>query len=86
MIITLDHVEKAKAGSRTVQKALALLGSSPEESIMIGDNYHDIMAGQNAGTKTAGVAWSVKGREYFEQYNPDYILEKMSDLFTILEG
>lgn len=86
VIIALDHVEKAKPDPEPVQKALALLGSSPEESIMIGDNYHDILSGQNAGTKTAGVAWSAKGREHLEQYNPDYILEKMSDLITILEG
>ncbi|MGE8080585.1 pyrophosphatase PpaX [Peribacillus loiseleuriae] len=86
VIITLDHVEKAKPDPEPVQRALALLGSSPEEAIMIGDNYHDILSGQNAGTKTAGVAWSAKGREHLEQYNPDYILEKMSDLITILEG
>lgn len=85
VIIALDHVEKAKPDPEPVQKALALLGSSPEESIMIGDNYHDILSGKNAGTKTAGVAWSAKGREHLEQYNPDYILEKMSDLITILE-
>lgn len=85
VIITLDHVEKAKPDPEPVQKALALLGSSPEEAIMIGDNYHDILSGQNAGTKTAGVAWSAKGREHLEQYNPDYILEKMSDIITILK-
>ena len=32
---------------------------------MIGDNYHDIVGGKNAGVRTAGVAWSAKGEAIF---------------------
>lgn len=51
---------------------------------MVGDNHHDVEAGKNAGTKTAGVAWSIKGREYISSHNPDYLLETMSDLLPIV--
>jgi len=83
-IITLDDVERAKPDPEPVFKALAELKSTPQETIMVGDNHHDILAGKNAGTKTAGVAWTIKGREYLEQYQPDYMLEKMSDLLAIV--
>jgi pyrophosphatase PpaX len=86
VVIGLDDVEKAKPDPEPVLKALDLIGSVPEEAIMVGDNHHDILAGQNAGTKTAAVAWSLKGREYLAQFNPDYMLETMPDLLTILEG
>ena len=52
---------------------------------MVGDNHHDILAGKHAGTKTAGVAWTIKGREHLAKYEPDFMLEKMSDLLSILE-
>jgi pyrophosphatase PpaX len=84
VIVALDHVEKAKPDPEPIFNALAQLESTPEETIMVGDNYHDILAGKNAGTKTAGVAWSIKGREYLEQYNPDYIFDEMSDLLKVL--
>ncbi|TXC91045.1 pyrophosphatase PpaX [Metabacillus litoralis] len=84
VVVTLDDVENAKPHPEPVLKALEQLGSSPEEAIMVGDNHHDIEAGKNAGTKTAGVSWSVKGREYISSYKPDYILEKMSDLLPIV--
>jgi pyrophosphatase PpaX len=84
VIVALDHVEKAKPDPEPIFKALEQLGSKPEEAIMVGDNYHDILAGKNAGTKTAGVAWAVKGRDYIANYEPDYILENMADLLTIL--
>jgi len=86
VVVTLDDVEKAKPDPEPVFTALKLLGSTPEEAIMVGDNYHDILAGQRAEARTAGVAWSAKGSVYLEQFNPDYMLETISDLLNILEG
>jgi pyrophosphatase PpaX len=83
-IITLDDVDHSKPHPEPVQKALAKLGSTPEQAIMVGDNSHDIEAGQNAGTKTAGVSWAVKGKEFLQKYNPDFMLEHPSDLLEIL--
>ena len=83
-IVTLDDVERAKPDPEPIFKALKQLESAPQETIMVGDNYHDILAGKNAGTKTAGVAWTIKGREYLEQYHPDYMLDKMSDLLAVV--
>jgi len=53
---------------------------------MVGDNYHDIEAGQNAGVLTAGVAWSRKGKEFLNGYNPTYMLEDMRDILNIIEN
>ncbi|MET3697543.1 pyrophosphatase PpaX [Bacillus oleivorans] len=84
IIVALDDVEKAKPDPEPIEKAMALLDSKPENTIMVGDNHHDILGGKNAGTKTAGVAWSIKGEEYLAQFNPDYMLQNMKDLLTIL--
>ncbi|WP_066314634.1 pyrophosphatase PpaX [Bacillus sp. FJAT-29814] len=85
VVIALDHVEKVKPDPEPIFKALEELGSSPAEAVMVGDNYHDILAGKNAGTTTVGVAWSIKGRDYIAKYEPDYILENMTELLIILE-
>lgn len=84
VIVALDHVQKAKPDPEPIYKALEQLGSKPEEAIMVGDNHHDILAGKNAGTKTAGCSWSIKGREHLAQFNPDYMLEEMADLLQIV--
>ncbi|MGP7819411.1 pyrophosphatase PpaX [Niallia sp. 01092] len=85
VIVAIDHVKKAKPDPEPIHLALDKLQAKPEEAIMIGDNYHDIQAGQNAGTLTAGVAWSLKGREFLQGYNPDYIFDEMQDLLSIPE-
>ncbi|WP_370225205.1 HAD hydrolase-like protein, partial [Cytobacillus sp.] len=69
-----------------ILKALSLLDAKPEEAIMVGDNSHDIDGGKNAGTKTAGVAWTAKGRDFLERFEPDYMLDNMADLLDILEA
>lgn len=83
-VVTLDDVKNAKPHPEPVLLALEKLNASPEEAIMVGDNYHDIDAGKAAGTKTAGVAWTIKGAAYLEGFQPDYMLNKMSDLLSVL--
>lgn len=84
VMVAYDHVQKVKPDPEPIFLALEKLGSKPEETLMVGDNFHDVLAGKNAGTKTAGVAWTIKGRDYLAKYEPDYMLENMTDLLTIL--
>lgn len=83
VVIGLDHVSEPKPHPEPVKRALSLLESDPDEAIMIGDSVSDIRAGQQAGTQTAGVAWSIKGRDVLAEQSPDYMLEQMLDLLAI---
>ncbi|MGM9987738.1 MAG: pyrophosphatase PpaX [Bacillaceae bacterium] len=85
VVVTLDDVENAKPHPEPIYHALSLLDSQPHQAMMVGDNHHDILAGKNAGVKTAGVAWALKGIDYLQSFEPDYILHSMHDLITILE-
>lgn len=83
--IGIDDVEHVKPHPEPVLKAIEKLGVAKEDVLMIGDNYHDIEAGKNAGVKTAGVAWSIKGEAFLRKYNPDYMLQRMEDLLPIVK-
>ncbi|RLQ96699.1 pyrophosphatase PpaX [Falsibacillus albus] len=84
VIVSLDEVKAPKPDPEPLLLALSQLNSTPEEAIMVGDNHHDILGGKNAGTYTAGVAWTAKGREHLEQYEPDFMLDEMTDLLQIV--
>ena len=86
VVVTLEDATTTKPDPEPIFKALSRFNAEATEAIMIGDNHHDIMGGKNAGTLTAGVAWSLKGREVLQSYKPDYMLERMSDLIDILQG
>jgi pyrophosphatase PpaX len=83
-IVAYEHIEKPKPDPEAIYKALDALGSSPEEAIMVGDNGSDILAGKNAGTLTVGVSWSIKGRDFVSSFEPDYMLDKITDIYPIV--
>lgn len=83
-IIAVDDVKNPKPHPEPVLKGMSNLASSPSNTIMVGDNYHDIESGKNAGTKTVAVSWSLKGEKFLKQYNPTYIIEDMHDLLPII--
>ena len=84
VLVGIDDVENVKPNPEPLLKALGQLNSSPERAIMVGDSQYDVLGGKNTGTKTAAVAWTIKGRDFLESYEPDVMLETMSDLLTYL--
>ena len=85
VVVTIDDVTHAKPHPEPVFKALKALEAKPEEAVMVGDSPSDIEAGKNAGTKTVAVAWSIKGVEMLQKVNPDYIIDNMKDMLSIVE-
>jgi pyrophosphatase PpaX len=83
-IIALDDITNPKPHPEPVLSAMKNLQAEKESTLMIGDNHHDIESGHNAGVKTAGVAWSLKGEEVLQNYNPTYMLHDMKDLLDII--
>lgn len=83
VLVGLDHVSNPKPDPEPLNLALEQLGASHDEALMIGDNSHDIEGGKNAGVRTAGVAWAAKGEEFLAGYNPDFMLQHISDLLEL---
>ena len=56
---------------------------SPEETIYVGDMVHDIETGKFAGVKVAACTFGYTPRELLLKHQPDFVLEKLSDLKEI---
>ncbi|TDQ36965.1 pyrophosphatase PpaX [Aureibacillus halotolerans] len=85
VVIALDDVTNAKPDPEPVLKAMEALGATTDETIMVGDNMHDIESGKRAGVKTACVSWTIKDQTYLKSYAPDYWLEDMSELVPLAD-
>ncbi|MDQ0254573.1 pyrophosphatase PpaX [Evansella vedderi] len=84
VVVSLDEVTNYKPDPEPLEKALEALGSTPEKALMVGDSKHDILGGKNTGTYTAGVAWTIQGKEALAVYEPDIMLETMEELLDYL--
>ena len=67
VIIGMDDVTKTKPDPEPILLALKRLGADREEALMIGDNYHDIVGGQNAGVHTAALRGQQKARSFYKR-------------------
>lgn len=85
MVIGADDVINPKPDKEPLELAFKQMNVSKDEVIFVGDNYHDIECGKNAGVLTCGVSWSLRGAYYLKQFDPDYILEDMKDLVKIIK-
>lgn len=86
VVVTYESTEEHKPHPAPVLLALEELDADPARTIMVGDSEYDILAGKRAGVATAGVAWSLKGEAYLQQFEPDYILRDMREILTIVKG
>ena len=84
--VGIDDVTNVKPHPEPIFLALEQLGVGKDDVLMVGDNSHDIEGGHRAGVKTVGVAWSIKGVTFLQQYHPHFIIEHMSDLLHIVKG
>lgn len=85
-VIGLDDVKNAKPDPEPVQLALSKLEVKPEHALMVGDNFHDIVAARAAGVDSVAVAWSIKGLDYLMAFEPVYAIHDMSELVNITFG
>ncbi|CZQ87998.1 HAD-IA family hydrolase [Trichococcus collinsii] len=60
--------------------AMERLDAERETSVMVGDNHHDIVAGNNAGVTSIFVGWSEKTTAFIQPYRPTKIVNDPQEL------
>jgi len=83
-VVTVDDVKHPKPHPEPILTALRELNADPARTLMVGDSAADLQSAKAAGVQAAGVAWSLKGEALLRKYDPDYILQDMTDLYGIL--
>jgi pyrophosphatase PpaX len=83
-VVTLDDVVKHKPHPESVLLALRQLNADPKTALMVGDSQYDLLSAQDAGVRSAGVAWSLKGESFLRTFNPTYIIQDMRELLNIV--
>ena len=83
-IVTVEDVKHPKPHPEPILTAMRELNADPARTLMVGDSAADLQCAKAAGVHAAGVAWSLKGESMLRKYDPDYILQDMTDLYGIL--
>ena len=82
-VIGINECINPKPHPEPVNIALQELKLAPEVCLMVGDSPADIMSGKQAGVKTVAVKWTHLDWLKLQEHEPDYVLQKMSDILKI---
>ena len=84
VVVCRDMVKNVKPNPEHLNKALQMLNTSANTTLMIGDHPLDIQTGRNAGTYTAGVLTGHFRKSDFLNAGADLLLYKASDLLNMI--
>jgi 2-phosphoglycolate phosphatase len=85
LIQYFDHVQGTdnfpyKPAPDVILIALAALGASPEDCLMVGDSTADMEAGKRAGVRTCAVRYGYGKREELARLAPDFWIDDLREL------
>lgn len=88
LVIAGEDVKEHKPSPEGIFKAIKLLDSNTQESIMIGDGDKDVGAGKNAGIDTIihypKAHELIYSQKFIEDLNANYIIKNFNELLKIL--
>ena len=79
VLITPEDTAKHKPEPEPVLEAMKRLGSSPDNTVFVGDALFDVRSGNAAGVDTVFVNWSHNDVSELEE-SPTYVIDTMQDL------
>lgn len=88
-VVTADDVERYKPHPEPVELALSRLNKTPAETLFVGDNKVDILAGKAAGVHTALFFPELHSRFYsleaFRASQPDFVFTSHAEVLEHLQ-
>lgn len=75
-----DSFGSKKPDPEGLLRIMGQRGTTPAETLMVGDSVNDILAGLGAGVATCGVTYGL-GAEGFAMHPPDFAIDGFPELF-----
>ena len=86
VIVGAESCNNHKPHPEPVERALALVGATPDNAVFIGDSPHDIESGRAAGVHTIGVTWGAFSREEMERAGADVVVHDVEGMRRAIEA
>lgn len=74
-----------KPAPDTVIKALEILGSTPGETVYVGDSEVDILTAEHAGLPCVSVLWGFRDKDFLLAHHARITADKPADILALLQ-
>jgi HAD superfamily hydrolase (TIGR01509 family) len=79
-----DEVSHPKPHPEMVYRILEKTGSSPDQTLIVGDSALDIRIGKTTHCNTCAVTYGTHPEETLRSYSPDWLIDHFSSVLDIL--
>ena len=86
VVVCAEDVTRHKPDPEPVHHAMNQLGSSPGQTLFIGDSLHDMRAGRSARVSTGAALWGPFARKSLSLTEPTYFFEAFEDVTLLVLG
>ena len=86
VIVGLKDGIRPKPAPDGVMAALSLLGSDVKRAVYVGDGETDMKTAIACGMPVVAVTWGFRDECVLREFNPDFIINKTSELFDALRN
>lgn len=84
VVVCAEDVTRHKPDPEPVHHAMNQLGSSPGQTLFIGDSLHDMRAGRGARVSTGAALWGPFARKSLALTEPTYFFEAFDDVTSLV--
>jgi phosphoglycolate phosphatase len=81
-----DTLDVRKPDPAIVRHLIGAMDGEPREVWFIGDSAIDVQTGREAGARTIGCAWGLRGRDELREARCDFLVEDPRDIPPIVLG
>jgi pyrophosphatase PpaX len=85
-LVGADTCGRAKPDPEPVLVALARVGRTAREALLVGDSVHDVSAARAAGVRAIGVTWGACDRIRLVAAGAEATIDRMEDLVPLVDG
>jgi phosphoglycolate phosphatase len=84
VVISGDTLSRAKPDPLPLLHACKIIGVKPSDTVFVGDDQRDVLAGQAAGIATVGVTWGYSRPDDAKSWGARWIASNAQQLIQIL--
>jgi len=85
LIMGANRDHEIKPSAEPILYMMKKLNIKPEDAVMIGDSEADVKCAKNAGITSIALTYGYRTRAQLDRVSPDYIIDDLSSLRSIIE-
>ena len=79
-LVAQPVTEQKESKTELIERSVAYRA----QDVFIGDTGEDIITANKLGIRSVAVSWGILDRDVLKEYLPDYIIDDLEDLSTVI--